>query len=133
MTGRAFDPGPPIDYAWAGDFLDRWVTARTQGAISEFVDGLAQDVEFATDPFEPPLQGTNDVRAYLLRRADAESDLDLTIERHWASGATVLAAWHASYTRTADRAHVREAGFLTAEIRTDRCVRWRMWTVAKVA
>ena len=48
--------------------------------------------------------------------------VDLTIERHWASGSTILAAWHASYVRRSDRARSRQAGFLTAEIRAGRAI-----------
>jgi hypothetical protein len=59
---------------------------------------------------------------------DAEADLDLVVERHWVSGATILAAWHASYLRRPDRGPAREAGFLTAEIRSGRCARLRLWT-----
>jgi hypothetical protein len=128
MTGQAFDPGPPVDYAWAGDFLDRWVDARVQHNISGFVELLAEDATFQPDPFLAPLEGTNAIRAYFLQRADEEADLDLTIERHWVSGATILATWHASYLRRPDRGRVREAGVLVAEIRSGRGLRLRLWT-----
>ena len=42
MTGQAFDPGPPVDYAWAGDFLERYVEART---------------EFNVEPVRRPVHG----------------------------------------------------------------------------
>jgi hypothetical protein len=131
MTGQAFDPGPPVDYAWAGDFLERYVSARKDFNVSPFADLFAEDAVLQPDPFEPPLTGTNAIRAYLLQRADEEADVDLTIERHWVSGSTILAAWHVSFVRRPDRGHVREAGFLTAETRSGRCTRLRMWTVVK--
>jgi len=131
MTGQAFDPGPPVDYAWAGDFLDAWVAARAKGDISPFVDHFAEDATFHPGPFETPLEGTNAIRAYFLQRGGEEADVDLTVERHWVSGATILAAWHASYQLRPDRGRVREAGFLTAEIRSGRCVRLRLWTETK--
>ena len=130
MTG-AFDPGPPVDYAWAGDFLERYVKARAQFNISPFVDLFTDDASVQPDPFGPPVEGTNAIRAYLLGLADEEADVDLTIERHWVSGATVLAAWHATFVLRPDRGYVREAGFLTAEIRSQRCSRLRIWTVVK--
>ncbi len=129
MTGRAFDAGAPVDYAWAGEFLERYVHARTAVDVSSFVELCMPDAELAPDPFEPPLAGTNAIRAYLLQHADEEADVDLTIERHWVSGSTILAAWHASFVRRRDRGHVREAGFLTAEIRQERCSRLRIWAV----
>jgi hypothetical protein len=131
VTGRAFDPGSPVDYAWAGDFLELYVKARMELNVSPFVDLLTEDAALQSDPFEPPLEGTNAIRAYLLRLADEETDLDLTIERHWVSGATILAAWHATFVQRPDRGNVREAGFLTAEIQSRRCSRLRIWTVAK--
>ena len=131
MTGQAFDPGPPVDYAWAGDFLDAWVAARENGDISPFVDRFMEDATLQPGPFEAPLERTNAIRAYFLQRNAEEADVDLTVERHWVSGATILAAWHASYQRRPDRGHVREAGFLTAEIRSNRCVRLRLWTMSR--
>jgi hypothetical protein len=128
MTGQAFDPGDPVEYQWAGDFLDAWVAARTRGDISPFVDRFADDATLQASSFEAPLEGTNAIRAYFLRRVDAEADLDLVIERHWVSGATILAAWHASYQRRPDGGRARDAGFLTAEIRSRRCSRLRLWT-----
>jgi ketosteroid isomerase-like protein len=127
MTGQAFDPGDAVDYAWAGDLLEAWVHARESGDISAFVDRFAEDATFQPSAFAPPLAGTNAIRAYFLQRAGEEADVDLTVERHWVSGATILAAWHASDLRR------REAGFLTAEVRSERCIRWRMWTETRPA
>ena len=41
MTGQTFDPGPPVDYAWAGEVLQRWVGARTTGDVSALMELLA--------------------------------------------------------------------------------------------
>ena len=133
MTGQAFDPGPPVDYAWAGDFLERFVRARADGAVSAIVALFADDAGLLPGPFHPALEGANAIRAYFLQRASEEADLDLTVERHWVSGATILAAWHASYLRRPDGGISREAGFVTAEIRSGLCVRMRFWTEAKSA
>jgi ketosteroid isomerase-like protein len=131
MTGQAFDPGSAVDYAWAGQFLEQYVAALTEGNISPFVDLFAEDATLQPGPFDAPLQGTNSIRAYFLQRAETQADLELTVERHWVSGATILAAWHASYLQRPDRGHARSAGFLTAEIRSGRCTRLRIWTETK--
>ena len=56
------------------------------------------------------------------------SDVDLTVERHWVSGSTVLAAWHASWIARADGRGVRVAGFMTAEVADDgRISRFHEW------
>jgi hypothetical protein len=79
-------------------------------------------------PFQPPLVGHNAVRAHLLAAAEAEDQVEVTFERHWVSGSTVLAAWHMSYVGRSDRSRVRVAGFLTLEMQADRCARVRLWT-----
>jgi hypothetical protein len=68
----------------------------------------------------------------LLAAAESERTYDLAIERHWVSGDTVLAAWHASWNRRSDDAKIRQAGFLSAEVGGDgRIVRLRLWSVTR--
>ena len=64
---------------------------------------------------------------------EAERYYDLAIERHWVSGDTALAAWHASWNRADDEtAKVRQAGFLSAEVGEDgRIGRLRLWAVTR--
>ena len=82
--------------------------------------------------FSTPLAGHNDLRAYLLEAAEAERWFDLAIERHWVSGDTVLAAWHASWTRRSDEGKVRQSGVLVADVAPDeRIARLRYWTVTR--
>jgi hypothetical protein len=128
----AFDPGEPISYPWAGEWLERYVKARTRFEGDAFLALFSEDAEFRPDPFEAPLTGALAIRAYLNRRAEAEDDVDLTVERHWVSGATILAPWHASFMQLPERRlRVRVAGFLTAEIKSERCTRLRVWAVSK--
>lgn len=123
-----------ISYADAHDLLDACVRARTAHDGDAFTALFDPDAEVHLDPFAEPLVGHNDLRAYLLHAADAERWYDLAIERHWVSGDTVLAAWHASWTRIGDEAKVREAGFLSAEVGGDgRIARLRLWTVTREA
>ena len=117
-----------IDHAAATDLLERygraWEAFDGDGWTSLVVD----DVEYQEDPFEPPLAGSNAVRAYLLEASRRQQQVEFTVERHWVVDSTVLAAWHASYVRTADRARVRLAGFMTMEIADDgRIARFREW------
>ncbi len=119
-------------YAAAHDLLEAYAAARVAHDGDAFTALFAPDAEVVVDPFATPLAGHNALRAYLLAAADAERWYDLTIERHWVSGDTVLAAWHASWTRRADEAKVRQAGFLSAEVGGDgRIVRLRLWTVTR--
>jgi hypothetical protein len=121
-----------ITYAEAHDLLGRLVLARSRYDGDRLVDLFAEAGELVLDPFEPALAGHNALRAYLNDAAVAERWFDLAIERHWVAGSTVLAAWHASWTRVADEAKVRQAGFLSAEVGEDgRVVRLKQWTVTR--
>ena len=89
---------------------------------------FTDEAEYHNDPFGPPLIGRNALRGYLLDAATAQRDVEFTIERHWVSGATVLAAWHVGFVRQSTGQLVRLAGFLTMEVARDgRIERFREW------
>ena len=117
-----------VDHAAAGDLLDRYGRAWETFDGDAWTDLFTDDVEYHRDPFEPPMVGSNAVRAYLLKLAETEEQVEMTMERHWAVEATVLAAWHASYIELPDRARVRIAGFMTLDVAPDgRIARLREW------
>ncbi len=121
-----------VGYAQAHDLLEALVRARVRHDGDAWVACFAERGELALDPFAAPLAGHNALRAYLLETAGQEVDYDLVVERHWVSGTTVLAAWHAGWNRRADRATIRQAGFLSAEVGEDgRIERLRQWTVTR--
>jgi hypothetical protein len=121
-----------LTYAGAHDLLEALVRARTGYDGDRYVDLFAEAAEVTLDPFAPALVGHNALRAYLNDAAEAERHYDLAIERHWVSGDTVLAAWHASWNRVPDEAKVRQAGFLSAEVGEDgRIARLKHWTVTR--
>ena len=121
-----------ITYAEAHDLLNELVRARCAYDGDAWTGLFADLAELVLDPFAPPLAGHNALRAYLNDAAEAERYFDLAIERHWVSGDTVLAAWHASWNRCTDEAKVRQAGFLIAEIgENGRIVRLKDWTVTR--
>lgn len=119
-------------YAQGHDLLKRLIRARTIYDGDQYTDLFTESAEVSLDPFSAPLVGHNALRAYLLEAAGAEEYFDLAIERHWVSGNTVLAAWHASWNRRTDGAKVRQAGFLSAEVGDDGCIeRLKQWTVTR--
>jgi len=120
-----------IDYAAAGDLLERYGRAWETFDGEAWVGLFSEDGEYHETPFDPPIVGHNALRAYLLEAAATERDVEFTVERHWAAGDTVLAAWHASFIRT-NGSHARLAGFMTLEIASDgRVARFREWTVGR--
>jgi ketosteroid isomerase-like protein len=119
-----------MDYAAAGDLLERYGTAWRTFDGDSWVGLFTEDAEYHEDPFKPPLIGHNALRAYLLHAAETQRDVEFTIERHWVSGTTVLAAWHATWAGREGGKVARVAGFLTAEVGADgRIGRFREWTV----
>ena len=119
-----------IDYATAGEWLEAYGRAWQTFDGDAWVGLFTEDAEYHEDPFGTPLVGHNALRAYLLEAAASETDVEFTVERHWASGDTVLAAWHAGFVRKPSGQHVRLAGFLTAEMTSDgRASRFREWTL----
>jgi ketosteroid isomerase-like protein len=117
-----------LDHAAAADLLERYERAWEAFDGDAWTDLFTEDAEYHEDPFEPPLVGHNDIRAYLLKAAEAQDQVDMTVERHWVAGTTVLAAWHASYVARTGHARVRLAGFMTLEIADDgRIARLREW------
>ena len=124
-----------IDYATGGELLEAYGQAWETFSGDAWVAIFTDDAEYHGDPFGAPLVGHNALRAFMLESADTQRDVDFTVERHWVSGSTVLAAWHASWTRRTDGGRVRSAGFLTAEVAPDgrisRLREWRMLAPAE--
>ena len=116
-----------LDYASAGDLLERYGRAWETFDGDAWTDLFTDDVEYRDDPFGESMVGQNAVRAYLLESAARQESVEFTVERHWYVDPTVLAAWHASYVQRSDRAQVRLAGFMTLEMRGDRIARLREW------
>jgi ketosteroid isomerase-like protein len=117
-----------VDHASAGDLLERYKRAWETFEGDSWTELFTDDAEYLRDPFEPPMVGSNALRAYLLELAETQDQVEMTVERHWVVGATVLAAWHAGYIRVPTRARVRLAGFMTLEIADDgRINRFREW------
>ena len=118
-----------IDYAAAGAVLDAYGHAWETFDGDAWVAIFTEDAEYHEDPFGEPIVGHNALRAYLLDAAASQRDVEFTVERHWASGPTILAAWHVTFIRRESGQHVRMAGFMTAEVASDgRIARFREWT-----
>ena len=116
-----------IDYASAGDLLERYGRAWETFDGDAWVELFDEAIEYQEDPFEPPIAGHLAVRAYLNEAAERQADVSFTVERHWVVDPTILAAWHADYVERSTKNRVRLAGFMTLEIRDGRISRLREW------
>ncbi len=117
-----------LDYAAAGELLDRFVQIRSAWDGEAWVDLFTPDAESHGDPFEPPFVGRNELRRNLLEASESEEQVEFTFERHWVVPPTILAVWHASHVDRHSRARIRLAGFVALEIADDGRIRKaRFW------
>jgi ketosteroid isomerase-like protein len=119
-----------IDYSTGGELLEAYGHAWSTFDGEAWVALFTEDAEYHGDPFAEPIVGHNALRAFLLESAETQRDVDFAVERHWVSGSTVLAAWHASWMRRTDGGISRVSSFMTAELASDgrihRLHEWRM-------
>ena len=108
-----------IDYAAGGELLERYGRAWESFDGDAWVALFTEDAEYHEDPFGTPLVGHNALRAYLLESYDRQRDVEFTVERHWVSGSTVLAAGTPRGSDGPIGARARIAGFLTADVAAD--------------
>ena len=121
-----------VDYATAGRLLEAYGRAWATFDGDAWVDLFTDDARYHVDPFSPPIEGHLALRAHLGETAGTQEDMEFTVERHWVSGTTVLAAWHASYRRRGTPDRMRIAGFMTMEVAPDgRIDRLHEWWMAR--
>jgi ketosteroid isomerase-like protein len=98
------------------DALAHFKRAWQQRDVDAVLELFAEDAEYRTGPFAPPLSGGTAIREHWNRIAADQAHIDFDAERVWVSGRTVLASWHAAYTRRSTATRVRVRGFSTIEI-----------------
>jgi ketosteroid isomerase-like protein len=93
---------------------------------------FSEEAEYRPDPFEPPFEGANAIRAHWNEIVAAQDHVEFDVEHVWVVGRTVLGNWHVAVTQrdTAERRRVR--GFTTMEVDAEGLVvRMREWRVAR--
>ena len=94
---------------------------------------FSADAEYRADPFAEPLSGSNAIRRHWNELCAAQAHVDFDAERIWVSGSTVLASWHAAYTRRSTAERVRARGFMALELdEAGRVARFRGWPNERV-
>lgn len=124
-----------LSHGDAQDLLATLKGAWERRAPDEIVDLFDADAEYRPDPFADPLHGVNAIRALWNDLAATQSHVEFDAERIWVSGSTVLASWHAAYTRRATAERVRVRGFLTIELNESeprRVQRMKQWPLERV-
>ena len=123
---RALTPGDGQDLL--ARFKQAWERRDPDAAVALF----RGDAEYRFDPFEPPLVGANAIRAYWNEAAATQVHVDFDAERVWVAGTTVLASWHAAFTRRVSGERVRYRGFMTLELDDAGLIgRFREWSLGR--
>ena len=116
------------------DLLAAWKRGWESRSPDTILDLFDDDAEYRAAPFTEPLKGANAIRELWNVMAANQANVEFDAEHVWVSGSTVLASWHAAYTRRdAGGERVRAYGFMTAEM-NDAGKVWRMrqWPVERV-
>jgi ketosteroid isomerase-like protein len=123
---------PDLTHGDGQDLLARYKEAWERRDVDGAVALFTENAEYRTDPFEDAIQGANAIRAYWNDAAATEVNVEFDAERIWVSGRTVLASWHAAFTRRATAERLRVRGFMTLEVATDgRVERLREWAATR--
>ena len=123
----------PLTPGEGQDVLARFKRAWESRDPDAMVELFAQDAEYRLDPFLQPLTGVNAIREHWNGIAAEQAHVDFDAERVWVSGRTVLASWHAAYTRRRTAERVRVRGFSTLELDdSGSIVRLREWPVSRM-
>jgi hypothetical protein len=124
---------PPLTPGDAQDLLDTLKRGWEARDPETVVNLFRADAEYREHPFDDPLLGSNAIRARWNEIAATQAHVDFEPERIWVSGTTVLASWHAAYTRRATGDRIRQRGFMTLELDDDGAVwRFRQWPLEQV-
>lgn len=115
------------------DLLARFKSAREVRDPDAMMELFADSCVYHPDPFEGPLDGEIAIRAHWNDVAAEQLRVDFDAERVWVSGRTVLASWHAAFTRVASAERVRVRGFSTLELDADGLIaRMRDWPTSRI-
>jgi hypothetical protein len=117
----------------AQDLLAAFKEGWEKRSVDMIVELFDKDIDYRPDPFSDPLVGLNAVRSLWNDVTASQAHVEFDAERIWVSGSTVLASWHAAFTRAATAERVRVRGFMTMEMGDDRrVVRLRQWPTEHV-
>lgn len=126
---------PTLSHGDAQDLLATFKRGWERRSPDEIVELFDTNAEYRPDPFADPLQGLNAIRGLWNDICATHAHVEFDAERIWVSGETVLASWHAAYTRLGTAERVRVRGFMTMEMTESdprRVQRLKQWPLERV-
>lgn len=122
-----------LSHGDAQDLLAAFKRGWERRSPDEIIELMDRDIDYRADPFAEPLVGLNAVRALWNDLCANQAHVEFDAEHIWVNGMTVLASWHAAYTRRATGERVRARGFMTVELIGERRIRrLRQWPTERV-
>lgn len=124
---------PTLTHGDAQDLLERYKRAWERRDPDLAMELYRDDAEVRLDPFEEPARGANEIRQIWNEVAATQDHVEFDAERIWVVERTVLASWHAAFTRRSNADRVRIRGFSTFELDDSGLLRRvRQWAQARV-
>lgn len=126
---------PNLTHGDAQDLLAAFKQGWEKRAPDMIIELFDKDADYRPHPFAESLVGLNAIRSLWNDIVTTQAHVEFDAERIWVSGSTVLASWHAAYTRRQTAERVRARGFMTLELTegSDRRVaRFRQWPFERV-
>ena len=117
----------------AQDLLEQYKRAWERRDPDLAMALYSEDAEVRLDPFEEPARGANEIREIWNDVAATQDHVEFDAERIWVVEHTILASWHAAFTRRSSSERVRIRGFSTFELDESGLIeRARQWAQARV-
>jgi hypothetical protein len=123
----AFTPGD------AQDLLDKYKRAWELRSPDMALELYNRDAEMRLDPFDEPAIGLNAIHQIWNDVAASQDHVEFDAERIWVVERTVLASWHAAFTRRSNSERIRIRGFSTFELDSAGLIqRQKQWAQSRV-
>jgi len=124
---------PAYTHGDAQDFIQRYKQAWEKRSPDLALELYSRDAEMRVDPFDEPASGLNAIREVWNDVAATQDHVEFDAERIWVVERTVLASWHAAFTRQSTSERVRIRGFSTFELDSDGLIqRQKQWAQSRV-
>jgi len=117
----------------AQDLLERYKRAWELRSPDMALELYGHDAEMRLDPFDEAASGLNAIREFWNNVASSQDHVEFDAERIWVVERTVLASWHAAFTRRSNSERVRIRGFSTFELDAAGLIqRQKQWAQSRV-
>jgi ketosteroid isomerase-like protein len=117
------------DHDRFGSWLDRFGRAWKARDPEQAVELFSEDGSYRETPFDEPLTGADEIRAYWSRLPRAREDISFDYEILAVTESFGIARWHGSYTPVESGEHLELDGILLLSLDDEgRCRDFQEWS-----